>query len=166
AIDGQGYFAITMPDGSLAYTRAGNFQVSATGQIVNLEGYQVVPGITIPANTTKVDISQQGIVQAYVGNNNTPVQLGQITMATFINEAGMKPIGNNLLKATAASGSPVTANPGDPGVGVLRQGYIESSNVNIIQQITDLIAAQRAYEMNSKAIQTADQMMSSTSQIK
>lgn len=166
AIDGQGYFAVTMPDGSLAYTRAGNFQVSSTGEIVTLEGYQVVPGITVPANTTKVEISQQGIVQAYVGNATTPTQLGQITMATFINEAGMRPIGNNLLKATAASGDPVTANPGDAGVGILRQGYIENSNVNIIQQITDLIAAQRAYEMNSKAIQTADQMMSSTSQIK
>ena len=166
AIDGKGYFSVTMPDGSQAYTRAGTFQLSATGQIVTLDGYEVSPGINVPANTTKVEINQQGLVQAYVDNNPAPVQLGQLTMATFVNEAGMKPIGNNLLQGTTASGDAITANPGDPGVGILRQGYLESSNVNIIQQITDLISAQRAYEMNSKAIQTADQMMSATNQIK
>ncbi|MFC2970506.1 flagellar basal-body rod protein FlgG [Acidimangrovimonas pyrenivorans] len=166
AIDGKGYFAVTMPDGSLAYTRAGTFQLSSTGQIVTLDGYEVSPGVTVPANTTKIEISQQGVVQAYVENNPTPVDLGQLTMATFVNEAGMKPVGNNLLQATVASGDAITANPGDPGVGILRQGYLESSNVNIIQQITDLISAQRAYEMNSKAIETADQMMSATNQIK
>ncbi len=166
AIDGKGYFAVNMPDGSQTYTRAGTFQLSATGQIVTLDGYEVAPGITVPANTTKVEINQQGLVMAYVANNPAPVKLGQITMATFVNEGGMRPIGNNLLQATTASGDPTTANPGDPGVGILRQGYLESSNVNIIQQITDLISAQRAYEMNSKAIETADQMMSTTNQIK
>lgn len=166
AIDGQGYFTVNMPDGSQAYTRAGNFQISATGQIVTLEGYEVSPGINIPANTTKIEINQQGLVQAFVGTSPTPVDLGQFTMASFVNEAGMKPIGNNLLQATVASGDATTANPGDPGIGVLRQGYLESSNVNVIQQITDLISAQRAYEMNSKAVQTADQMMNSTNQMK
>lgn len=166
AVDGKGYFAVNMPDGSLAYTRAGTFQLSSTGQIVTMQGYDVSPGITVPANTTKIDINQQGMVQAYVGSNPTPVQLGQITMATFVNEAGLKPLGDNLLQATTASGAPTTANPGDPGVGILRQGYLENSNVNIIQQITDLISAQRAYEMNSKAVQTADQMMSTANQIK
>ncbi|TMV83453.1 flagellar basal-body rod protein FlgG [Thioclava sp. BHET1] len=166
AIDGAGYFTVNMPDGTQTYTRAGNFQLSPTGEIVTLEGYEVSPGITIPANTTKIEISEAGQVQAYVGNNTTPVQLGQITLATFVNEAGMKPIGNNLLQETVASGAPTTANPGDAGIGVVHQGYLESSNVNIIQQITDLISAQRAYEMNSKAIQTADEMLSTVNQMK
>ena len=166
AIDGDGYFAVTMPDGSTAYTRAGNFQISATGQIVTLEGYEVQPGINIPANTTKLEINQQGLVQAYVGTSAQPVSLGQFTMANVVNAAGMRPLGNNLLQATAASGDATAATPGETGVGVLRQGYLEASNVNIIQQITDLISAQRAYEMNSKAIQTADQMMSTVTQMK
>ncbi|OOY22217.1 flagellar basal-body rod protein FlgG [Thioclava sp. DLFJ5-1] len=166
AIDGGGYFTLNMPDGSQAYTRAGTFQLSPEGQIVSLDGYEVAPGINVPANTTNVEINQQGLVMAYVGKDPTPVQIGQITMSTFVNEAGMKPLGNNLLQATTASGDPTEALPGDPGVGILRQGYLESSNVNIIQQITDLISAQRAYEMNSKAIETADQMMSTSNQIK
>ncbi len=166
AVDGDGFFTVNMPDGTQAYTRAGNFQLSSSGQIVTLQGYEVSPGITVPANTTKVEINQQGLVQAFVGNSTTPVSLGQFTMATFINNAGLKPLGDNLLQATTASGNATTANPGDPGIGVLRQGYLESSNVNIIQQITDLISAQRAYEMNSKAVQTADQMMSTVAQMK
>ncbi len=166
AIDGTGYFVVNMPDGSRAYTRDGSFRLSAEGEMVTLQGYAVDPGIVVPENTQNIEISEQGVVTAYVDNNPEPVELGRMTLATFINEAGMRPIGNNLLTATVASGDELAANAGDPGVGVLRQGYLENSNVNIIQQITDLIAAQRAYEMNSKTIETADQMMSTATRMR
>ncbi len=166
AIDGKGYFTIAMPDGSRAFTRDGSFQLSAEGQLVTLQGYELDPNIVVPANTVNVEISETGTVMAYVENDPEPVELGQVALTTFVNEGGLKPLGNNLLASTTASGDPLAANPGDPGVGVIRQGYLETSNVNIIQQITDLIAAQRAYEMNSKAIETADQMMTTTNQIK
>ncbi|GAA6164718.1 flagellar basal-body rod protein FlgG [Pelagimonas sp. KU-00592-HH] len=166
AIEGRGYFILNRPDGSQAYTRAGSFQLSSEGQLVALNGFEVEPAIVIPENTRQVEINQQGLVMAYVENDPTPVELGQITMATFLNEAGMKPIGDNLLEATTASGEATEVVPGDPGIGMVRQGFLEASNVNIIQQITDLISAQRAYEMNSKAIETADQMMSTVNQIK
>jgi len=166
AIDGRGYFVVNRPDGSRAYTRAGTFQLSSTGQIVTLDGYELDPGINVPQNTRKVEVSEQGIVSAFVGKDPNPVELGQITMATFVNDAGMKPIGNNLLESTSASGEAATIVPGDQGAGIIRQGYLENSNVNVIQQITSLISAQRAYEMNSKAIQTADQMLSTANRIK
>lgn len=166
AIDGRGLFVVTRPDGSLGYTRDGNFQLSSEGQIVTLEGYEVDPGVNVPANTSAISINQQGVVMAYVDDDPDPVELGQLSLATFINEAGLKPIGNNLLAATTASGEATTTNPGEPGVGIVRQGYLENSNVNVIQQITDLISAQRAYEMNSKAIETADQMLTTANQIK
>lgn len=166
AIEGRGYFVVNRPDGSLAYTRAGNFNLSAEGQIVTLDGYEVDPGITVPDGTRQLTISAQGVVSAFVDNENEPTELGQLTMATFLNDAGMKPIGNNLLEETTASGEATTVTPGDPGVGLIRQGSLENSNVNIIQQITDLIQAQRAYEMNSKSIETADQMLQTANQIK
>jgi len=166
AIDGKGYFTVSLPDGSQGYTRDGSFQLSAQGQIVNLQGYEIDPGVNVPENTVNLEINESGLIMAYVENNPVPLELGRITMTTFTNEGGLKPLGNNLLAATTASGDPLAANPGDPGIGIVRQGHLESSNVNIIQQITDLISAQRAYEMNSKAIETADQMMSSANQIK
>ncbi len=166
AIDGNGYFIVNRPDGSQAYTRDGNFQLSAEGQIVTLNGYEVEPAIVVPELTRQIEINQFGVVMAYVENEAEPIELGQVTIATFLNQAGLKPMGDNLLAATPASGDPVEATPGTPGVGVTRQGYLENSNVNIIQQITDLISAQRAYEMNSKAIETADQIMTTTNQIK
>ncbi|SFP65837.1 flagellar basal-body rod protein FlgG [Tranquillimonas alkanivorans] len=166
AIDGKGYFTVLMPDGAQAFTRDGSFQVNAEGQLVTMQGYEVDPGINVPENTVNIEISEQGTVTAYVENDPEPVELGRVTMATFVNEGGLRATGNNLLMATVASGDPLPANPGDPGVGVVRQGHLEGSNVNIIQQITDLISAQRAYEMNSKAIETADQMMSTANQIK
>ncbi|WP_109468060.1 flagellar basal-body rod protein FlgG [Albibacillus kandeliae] len=166
AIEGRGYFTVNLPDGGQAYTRDGSFQLSAEGEIVTLQGYQVDPGIVVPDGTVSVDINEQGIVSAYIEDDPVPVELGQLTMTTFINEAGLRPLGNNMLEATNASGDPVQALPGDPGVGEIRQGYLENSNVDIIKQITDLISAQRAYEMNSKAIETADQMMSTTNEIK
>ncbi|TGD61872.1 flagellar basal-body rod protein FlgG [Tabrizicola sp. WMC-M-20] len=166
AIEGKGYFVINMPDGGLAYTRSGAFQLNAEGMMVTLDGHEMDPGIVIPENTVQVEVNSQGVVMAYVENEPVPVELGQISMATFVNEAGLKSVGNNLLIETVASGDALVAVPGEPGVGVLRQGFLENSNVNIIQQITDLISAQRAYEMNSKAIETADQMMSTANQIK
>ena len=166
AIDGRGYFSVNLPDGTQAYTRDGSFQLSTEGQIVTLQGFEVAPGITVPENTVNIEISENGTIMAYVEADPAPVELGRLNMATFTNEGGLKPLGDNLMIATTASGDPLAANPGDPGVGILRQGYLEGSNVNIIQQITDLISAQRAYEMNSKAIETADQMMSTANQIK
>lgn len=166
AIDGRGYFAVNTPDGQQVYTRDGSFRLSPEGQIVNAQGFEIDPGVVLPDNTVSVDISETGIISAYVENETVPVEVGQLTLTTFVNDAGMRPIGNNLLEATVASGDPVPALPGDAGVGILRQGYLEGSNVDIIRQITDLIVAQRAYEMNSKAIETADQMMSSANQIK
>jgi len=159
AIEGRGYFVVNRPDGSIAYSRAGNFNLSAEGTIVNLDGYEIDPGITVPDGTRRIEINSQGLVSAYLENENTPTELGQLTLATFLNDAGLKPIGNNLLEETSASGEATTVTPGDPGVGVIRQGSLENSNVNIIQQITDLIQAQRAYEMNSRAISTTDQML-------
>lgn len=166
AVDGKGLFVVNRPDGSVAYTRDGSFQLSPEGQIVTFEGFEIDPGITVPERTVNLEISPDGIVMAYVENDPAPVELGEITMARFINEAGLKPIGNNLYVETAASGEAETSRPGEDGMGILRQGYLETSNVNIIEQITQLITAQRAYEMNSKSIQTADQMMQTANQLK
>ncbi len=166
AIEGDGFFVVNRPDGSLAYTRDGNFSLSAEGTIVTIDGYEVDPGITVPERTRQLEISATGIVSAYLENENTPTELGQLTLATFINQAGMKPIGNNLLEETTASGEPITVNAGDAGVGLISQGMLENSNVDIIAQITDLIQAQRAYEMNSKSIETADEMLQTANQIK
>jgi flagellar basal-body rod protein FlgG len=166
AIDGTGYFVVNMPDGSRAYTRDGAFRLSAEGELVTLQGYQVDPGVVVPERTQSIEISEQGVIMAYVENDPEPVELGRLTLATFINEAGLRPMGNNLLQGTVAAGDELPANPGDPGIGVIRQGYLENSNVNIIQQITDLISAQRAYEMNSKTIETADQMMSTATRMR
>jgi flagellar basal-body rod protein FlgG len=166
AIEGTGYFVVNRPDGTQAYTRDGNFQISADGQLVTMDGYEIDPGINIPSGTREIAISQQGVVSAYVNNEADPTELGQLTLATFVNEAGLKTVGGNLLQQTTASGDATTVTPGDDGIGLLRQGYLENSNVNIIQQITDLISAQRAYEMNSKSIETADQMLQTANQIR
>ena len=166
AIDGKGYFVINRPDGSQAYTRDGSFQISPEGQLVTLMGDELDPGIVLPDLTVKVEIGEGGLVLAFVGDDPIPAEMGRLTLVTFANEAGLRPVGNNLFELTNASGDPAPANPGDPGVGIIRQGYLEGSNVNIIQQITDLISAQRAYEMSSKVIETADQMMSRATQMR
>ncbi len=166
ALEGQGYFVVNRPDGSQAYTRDGNFQLNAEGQIVTLDGYEIDPGIVVPVDAREIAINQEGLVMAYLANEAEPTELGQVTLATFVNQSGLKPTGNNLLEQTGASGEPNLQSPGTEGVALIRQGYLENSNVNIIQQITDLISAQRAYEMNSKAIETADQMLSTANQIK
>jgi flagellar basal-body rod protein FlgG len=166
AINGTGWFQVLLPTGETAYTRAGNFSANATGQLVTADGYQVQPAVTIPQGTTAVTISPTGLVQATVAGATAPTTIGQLTLATFFNDAGLEATGNNLFMQTAASGSPTLGDPGANGVGALLQGYTESSNVDPVTEITALIVAQRAYEMNSKVITSADQMLSTTNSMK
>lgn len=160
AIRGPGYFQILMPDGSLQYTRAGNFSVNAQGQMVTADGYLVQPTITIPQNATNITISQIGQVEVTTAGATAPTVVGQLQLATFLNDAGLDAQGDNLFAESAASGPATLANPGQPGYGVVLQGYTEASNVDPVSEITNLIVAQRAYEMNSKVITAADQMLS------
>jgi flagellar basal-body rod protein FlgG len=158
ALNGNGWFQITDAAGNVNYTRAGPFNTNATGQLVTIDGNQVTPPIVVPPNTSAVTVSQSGLVTASVATSTTPVTLGQLTIATFPNDSGLQPLGSNLYQETAASGTPVVGVPGDPGFATISQGYLESSNVDPVKEITDLIQAQRAYEMNSKVITAADQM--------
>ena len=157
-ITGRGWFQVTDASGQVSYTRAGAFNTNAQGQLVTLDGSLVTPPIVIPPNTTAVTISSSGLVNATIATQTSPVQIGQLTIATFANDAGLTALGGNLFKESAASGTPTVGTPGDPGFGTLTQNYLESSNVDPVKEITDLISAQRAYEMNSKVIQAADQM--------
>ncbi len=166
AIQGPGYFQVLMPDGQTAFTRAGNFSVNAQGQLVTADGFQVIPQIQIPQGATNVTISGAGQVQVTVAGNTAPQQVGQLQLANFFNEAGLQPQGNNLFTQTDASGAPTTGNPGVQGLGTVLQGYTEASNVDPVSEITALIVAQRAYEMNSKVISTADQMLQTNTQMK
>jgi len=166
AIDGKGYFQITLPSGEIGYTRAGNFSLSPEGNLVTEDGYAVEPAITIPQNAVAVTISKTGEVQATIDGQTDPQVVGQIEIANFFNEAGLEAVGDNLLMETAASGPASVAAPGEPGFGQLLQGYTEASNVDAVSEISSLIVAQRAYEMNSKVIKTADEMMSVASQVK
>ena len=166
ALQGEGYFQITLPSGDTAYSRAGSFQLSATGQIVTADGHTVVPGITIPNNATGVTINSSGEVLATIPGQTTPQNVGQLQLATFPNPAGLAAIGDNLLRETPASGAPVTGNPGDQGFGTLQQGFLETSNVNVVSEITSLITAQRAYELNSRVISASDEMMSTLTQLR
>ena len=163
AINGRGWFQVQGPDGQTVYTRDGSFSTNATGQIVTADGYTLIPAMQIPANTTAVNISQSGLVTATIPGQIAPQQVGQMTIATFANEAGLESLGSNLFRETQASGQAVAGAPGDVGFGVISQGYLESSNVDPVKEITDLIAAQRAYEMNSKVIQAVDDMASTVS---
>jgi flagellar basal-body rod protein FlgG len=158
AINGRGWFQVTTPDGATVYTRDGAFNTNATGQLVTTDGYSVSPAILIPINTTNITVSQTGLVTATVPGQVQPQTLGQLTIANFVNEAGLQQLGSNLAQQTAASGQPTVSVPGDTSFGTIQQGFLETSNVNIVSEITNLIAAQRAYEMNSKVIQAADQM--------
>ncbi|MDB5421152.1 MAG: flagellar basal-body rod protein FlgG [Brevundimonas sp.] len=166
AIDGKGYFQITLPSGEIGYTRAGNFSLSPEGNLVTEDGYAVEPAITIPQNAVAVTISKTGEVQATIDGQTDPQVVGQIEIANFFNEAGLEAVGDNLLMETAASGPASVAAPGEPGFGQVLQGYTEASNVDAVSEISSLIVAQRAYEMNSKVIKTADEMMSVASQVK
>ncbi|MGD8484238.1 MAG: flagellar basal-body rod protein FlgG [Thioalkalispiraceae bacterium] len=159
AIQGRGFFQILQPDGSLAYARNGEFQVNSQGQIVTAEGYELQPGITVPQNTQSLTIGNDGTVSALLPGNAVPTQIGNIQLADFINPTGLQPIGNNLYIETAASGTAQTGTAGLNGLGTLQQGMLESSNVNVVEELVNMIETQRAYEMNSKAISTSDQML-------
>ena len=166
AIQGKGYFQVLLPDGTTAYTRAGNFSVNNAGVIVTDQGYQVLPQVTIASNATAVSISSSGLVQSTIPGTTAPTTSGQLELATFVNEAGLEATGENLFAVSGASGPAVTGLPGSPGFGTVLQGYTEASNVDAVTEITALISAQRAYEMNSKVISAADQMLSTTAQVK
>jgi len=158
AIKGQGYFQVTLPSGDTAYTRDGTFSLSPNGQIVTADGYPVGPGITIPNNAQDVTINAGGEVQVKIAGTTAPQTVGTLQLATFPNEAGLEATGDNLFTQSAASGNPVTGTPAAPGFGSVMQGFVETSNVNVVSEITNLITAQRAYEMNSKVITAGDQM--------
>lgn len=162
AIQGRGFFQILRPDGTLGYTRDGTFQLDAQGELVNSEGYQIQPGITIPANAQSVTIGSDGTVSVQVPGQAAPTQVGSLQLASFANPSGLQPIGENLYVETASSGAPQTGNPGLNGIGTVIQGALESSNVNVVSEMVDMIEAQRAYEINSKAVSTADQMLQYT----
>ena len=166
AIDGRGFFQVLMPSGETAYTRAGNLSVNDQGQLVTEDGYQVQPGITIPNDATGVSISKSGQVEVTQAGQTEPSIVGQLELATFMNEAGLSAIGDNLLMETSASGAAITGTPGSEGIGTLLQGYTEASNVDAVSEITALIVAQRAYEMNSKVISSADEMLRTAAQVK
>ena len=159
AIQGQGFFQIQMPSGESAYTRDGTLQTNSQGQLVDANGYQVVPPITIPPNATSISISQNGTVSAVVAGQTNPVQIGTITLANFINPAGLNSIGNNLYLQTSASGVPQIGTPGQNGIGTIQQGFLEMSNVNLVGQMVSMITAQNAYTIDSKAITIANQML-------
>jgi flagellar basal-body rod protein FlgG len=159
ALDGDGFFQVTMPDGTLAYTRAGNFSRSAQGLLITSEGYQVVPGITIPEGATSVTIGSDGTVSATLQGQAEASQVGQLQVATFPNSAGLQAKGNNYLIETSASGAANLGNPGEVGRGTIRQGMLEGSNVNVVEELVDMIETQRAYEVNSKMISATDEML-------
>ena len=163
ALNGRGWFQVANTNGDNLYTRAGSFNKNATGQIVTADGYLVQPAMTIPIDATDVIVNQTGQVYAQVASSTTPQLIGQLTVANFANDAGLDPLGGNLYRETPASGAAVLGVPGDPGFGTVQQGYLENSNVDPVKEITELISAQRAYEMNSKVITAADDMFSTVS---
>jgi len=159
AIEGNGFLQITLPSGETAYTRAGALKQDSQGRVVTADGYLLTPNLTIPQGTTKISIESDGTVSVTVQGQLTPQQIGTIELATFTNQAGLRATGKNLFMETEASGAPITGKPGENGLGTLLQGYLEMSNVNVIQEMVNLIVGQRAYEVNSKSIQAADEML-------
>ena len=166
AIRGNGYFPVTLPSGETAYTRDGTFGLSPDGTVVTADGYPIAGGITVPPNATAVTISANGAVQASLDGQTAPQTVGTIQLATFPNETGLDAQGDNLFLQSGASGNAVTGNPGAPGFGSVLQGFVESSNVNVVTEISNLITAQRAYEMNSRVITTSDQMLSTLTNLR
>lgn len=164
ALNGKGFIQVTGATGETLYTRAGALNLNENGQLVNINGYLIEPQITIPQNSKQITITSSGQVQALVDGDLIPTELGQLTLSNFANEAGLEPLGDNLFGQTDASGAPVQGAAGDPNFAVIEQGYLEASNVDAIKEITNMIKAQRAYEMNSKVIQAADEMSSVVSQ--
>lgn len=165
AVRGNGFFEVQMPDGTIGYTRDGAFQVNAQGQLVTNNGYPLAAGITIPANTQSVTVGNDGTVSVLTPGQTTPQTVGQIQLANFVNPAGLEPKGQNLFGETAASGAPSTGVPGTNSLGMVQQGFVETSNVNVVEELVAMIQTQRAYELNSKAIQTSDQMLQRLSQV-
>jgi flagellar basal-body rod protein FlgG len=165
AIQGNGFFQITMPDGTLSYTRDGSFQIDNQGRMVTAAGLPVANGITVPANAKGISIGTDGTVTATIAGTTAPQPIGTLSLATFINAAGLEPLGQNLFAESVASGQPTTGVPGTNGLGTVTQGFLEASNVNVVQELITMIQTQRAYEMNSKAIQTSDQMLQKLGQL-
>jgi len=166
AVNGKGYFAVEMPSGDTGYTRAGAFGRSPDGDLVTANGYVVQPGITIPTNALGITVNAQGEVSVAIEGQTAPQVVGQLQLATFANEAGLQAVGDSLFLETTASGLGTLGNPGAVGFGTIQQGALETSNVNVVSEITNLITAQRAYEMNSRVIQAADEMLSSVVQLR
>jgi flagellar basal-body rod protein FlgG len=166
AINGRGFFQVALPSGQTGYTRAGNLAVNADGALVTADGYLLEPSITVPQEAVGVQITRDGIVEVTMAGQTDPQQIGQFEIANFINPAGLEAIGDNLYLETPASGTVNTATPGSPGFGTLMQGYLELSNVNAVEEISSLIVAQRAYEMNARVITAADEMLQSTTQLR
>lgn len=166
AIAGNGFFQIRMPDGTTSYTRDGSFKISADGQLVTSDGFLLTPEITIPEDATDMSVAIDGQVFVLLVGNDTPQQVGQIEMARFINPAGLSSVGHNLFTETPASGSPITGTPGNDGLGVLDQGQLEASNVSVVDEMVNMIMAQRAYEINSKVIQASDDMSQTINALK
>ncbi|MBC3870152.1 MULTISPECIES: flagellar basal-body rod protein FlgG [Undibacterium] len=165
AIQGQGFFSVLMPDGTTAYTRDGSFQMDSQGQLVTSSGFVIQPAITIPANAQTITVGRDGTVSVTQPGSNTPVQVGSLQLTTFINPTGLLSMGENLYVETAASGSPSTNVPGTNGAGLLTQNFVETSNVNVAEELVNMIQTQRAYEINSKAITTSDQMLQKLTQL-
>ena len=165
AVKGNGFFQVALPDGTTGYTRDGAFQLDANGQLVTNNGYAVHPPITIPPNAQSVTVAADGLVTAVVSGTTAPQTLGQLTLANFINAGGLEPRGENIFTETASSGTPQTATPGTGSMGTVAQGFTESSNVNVVEELVGMIQTQRAYELNSKAIQTSDQMLQKLGQM-
>lgn len=166
AIRGEGFLVVALPDGRTAYTRDGTLERDSTGLLVSVDGYQIEPGIIIPGDATAVSISRDGVVEAFINGDSRPVQLGQLQMARFVNKGGLESMGDNLFLSTAASGEAQMGFPGSDGMGNLLQGFLENANVNAVTEMADLIAAQRAYEMNARVISGADQMLQTTAQLR
>lgn len=165
AINGQGFFQIQMPDGTLAYTRDGAFQKDNTGQIVTSSGYPLSPAITVPQNALSISISRDGIVSATLPGTTAATQIGTVQLATFVNVGGLQSMGENLFVETASSGTPTPNTPGTNGTGLVNQGYVETSNVNVAEELVTMIQTQRAYELNSKVVTTSDNMLARLTQM-
>jgi flagellar basal-body rod protein FlgG len=165
AIQGPGFFQVTMPDGTIAYTRDGSFQLNSSGQLVTANGYPVQPSITIPSNALSVTVGKDGVVTVTQPGNAAATTVGTVQLANFINIGGLQSMGDNLYLETGSSGTPTVGTPGQNGLGQLNQGYLETSNVNVVEELVLMIQTQRAYEINSKAVQTSDQMLSRLTQI-
>jgi flagellar basal-body rod protein FlgG len=158
AVEGDGFFQITLPDGTLAYSRDGSFRLNQSGQLVTVDGYPLLPGINVPQGARNITIGPNGVVSVQVNNQNVATQVGQLQLVRFLNPAGLEPLGQNLYTATQAAGPPQIGIPGENGFGTVMQGFLEGSNTSVVQELVGLIEAQRAYEASSKAIQVADTM--------